>query len=159
MAHTKAYVDENARVVMACPQCGDVKHVNVNSIKEVEDYNRRNIKVRCACKSLFSVSLDFRKSYRKETRLFGAYKNLSKGKGSGEIRVTNLSMTGMGFITVSSNALSVGDKVKVNFTLDNKKQSEIEKIGKVNRVDGFNVGCEFSKTSQADTDLGFYLMP
>jgi hypothetical protein len=159
MAHAQAYVDETDRFVMVCPQCGNIKHVYLNSIKAIRGRKKRNLKVRCTCQSIFSVSLNYRRFYRKQTRLLGSYRNLSNRKEKGEIQVTNLSMSGIGFITVSSNALSVGDKIKLNFTLDDNKQSEIEKSGIVRWIDGFNVGCEFADTSQPDTNLGFYLMP
>ena len=152
----KVFVDEDDKVVLACPQCGNTKRVNLSSLK---GYNKKNLKVKCTCSSHFAVSLEYRKYRRKKTNLEGTYEILSKGSKKDLMQVANLSIGGIGFSTRSFGTVSVGDRMKLSFTLDDKKQSEVEKEVVVRHVFGNYVGCEFIDTSQHDSNLAFYLMP
>jgi hypothetical protein len=104
------------------------------------------VKIRCKCQSTFSVSFEFRRAHRKKTNLIGYYSRLPACKESHGMLVKNISQTGIGF-------------VRVTFTLDDAKQSKIEKNVVVRVIEDKYVGCEFTDPSIFDKTLGFYLMP
>jgi len=141
--------------VIKCPQCGTARTVNAAKL----DNPRGPLKARCKCGAAFHVLFEVRKAYRKETRLHGNYVKDSAGEEQGGIIVRNISLSGIGFITLTKHNLKQGDKVKLKFTLDDKRRSEIEKNGVVRVVNDKSIGCQFTGSDQQDEALGFYLMP
>lgn len=47
--------------------------------------------------------------------------------------------------------------MKISFQLDDKKQTQIEKIAIVHHVDKDYVGAKFTESQAFERDLGFYL--
>lgn len=149
------YVQQDNTAVVKCPDCGTARSMNVESFKG----RRKPLKLRCKCGSAFRVLLEFRRAYRKETRLNGNYVKLAPKKETGKIMVKNISRLGVGFTTLTQHNLGKGDDVLVTFTLDDANRSEIEKRAVVRVVLDRYIGCEFTDQSQHDKILGFYLMP
>ena len=119
----KIYVDTDNNATLLCPHCGTSKTVNVEKFKKRGD----PLKIRCTCRETFSVTFEFRKAHRKETNLVGHYCRLpARGDWLG-MTVRNISSTGVGFETYSPHDLGKDDEVRVRFTLDDAKQSEIER--------------------------------
>ena len=143
MTRSTIFVDENDEALVVCPQCGKTKKVNLSSFK---GQNTRNLKAKCACQSLFPISLEFRKFQRRETSLDGHYMNLSDGNQGGEMRVINLSLGGVGLIDLSLRQFKVGDRINLSFTLDDNKKSEIDLIGVVKHMTDRYVGCDLENT-------------
>jgi hypothetical protein len=156
METEKVFVDEDFDGIVTCPQCEKRKRANFSAFRGSRS---RMLKVKCTCESYFQISIDFRRSYRKKTDFAGVYTTLSYKKDKGEMHILNLSANGIGFTTTHASVLSVGDKIRMQFTLDDQKQSHIEKEGVVKNVNGNYVGCEFTDLSQHEKTLGFYLMP
>jgi hypothetical protein len=153
-AHKVRLTPDNVAVIK-CPHCGTTRTVNAEKLNNP----RGPLKGRCKCGAAFHVLFEVRKAYRKETRLHGNYVKHSAGQEQGRIIVKNISLSGIGFTTLSKHNLKQGDKVKLKFTLDDKRRSEIEKNGVVNVVNDKSIGCEFMDSDHQDKALGFYLMP
>jgi hypothetical protein len=141
--------------VIKCPQCGTARTVNAAKL----DNPRGPLKARCKCGAAFGILFEVRKAYRKETRLHGNYVKDSAGEEQGRIIVRNISLSGIGFTTLTKHNLKQGDNVRLKFTLDDKRRSEIEKNGVVRVVNDKSIGCQFTGSDQQDDALGFYLMP
>jgi hypothetical protein len=141
--------------VIKCPQCGTARTVNAAKLNNPQG----PLKARCKCGAVFPVLFEVRKVYRKETRLHGNYVKDSPGEEQGRIIVRNISQSGIGFTTLTEHNLKQGDKVRLKFTLDDKRRSEIEKNGVVRMVNDKSIGCQFTDSDQRDEALGFYLMP
>ena len=156
METEKVYVNEDFDGIVVCPQCEKRKRANFSAFRERRS---KTLKVKCTCETHFQISIDFRRSYRKKTDFSGVYTRLSYKKDQGDIHILNLSAHGIGFRTTNLSVLSVGDKIRMQFTLDDQRQSEIAIEGIVRNVDGNYVGCEFTDLSQHESTLGFYLMP
>ena len=75
MAHLKVHVGDNNTATLICPACGAVKHFAADRYR----HSRHTISVRCRCQQVFSLLLDFRRHYRKQTSLPGTYEILSEG--------------------------------------------------------------------------------
>ena len=155
MEPQKVYVNQDDTAVIVCPHCGTSKTANVTKFKDRKD----PLKIRCKCQSTFSVSFEFRRAHRKETNLRGYYCRLPACKKWHDIMVKNISVTGIGFTTISSHNLTKDAEVRVKFRLDDVQQSEIQKDAIVRVVEDKYLGCEFTDPALYDKALGFYLMP
>ncbi|MFC1524333.1 hypothetical protein ACFL6N_06040 [Thermodesulfobacteriota bacterium] len=78
----KVFVSKSGSATIKCPGCNDAKSVNVAKFMGKQHV----LKAKCPCGNVFSVRLDFRKTYRKEVMLPGNVR-LADGK-SGWIGVT-----------------------------------------------------------------------
>ena len=153
----KVFINKDNTVTLLCPHCGINKTVNAAKLKD--KISNAPIKVKCACKSIFRIIIEFRKEYRKSTHLEGHYSSLPAGRECDKMVVKNISRTGIGFTTLSMHNLKKNDKVRIKFTLDDRKRSEIDKEIIVRMVNGKFIGGEFADPDLFDKALGFYLMP
>lgn len=156
MEPQKVFVNDDFEGIVVCPQCEKRKRANFSTFRGRKN---RTLKAKCICNTRFDIVVDFRRSYRKKTDITGMYTRLSYKKDKGEMHILNLSAYGIGFRTSTMPVFSIGDKVRLQFTLDDKKKSEIEKDAIVRNVEGDYVGCEFTDLTQHERTLGFYLMP
>ena len=100
----KVYVGQDNAAVLVCPHCGNSKTADARKFR-----NRKSpLKVRCTCGSTFSVSLEFRRAYRKETRLVGHYCKLPGCGNWEEMVVKNVSPNGLGFTPLNPHDLAGG---------------------------------------------------
>ena len=148
----KTFVPENGLAPITCPNCGITKQV------PVADYcgKKNTLKIRCRCLQTFTVELEFRQSHRKRTELHGFYEILADN-GGGRAAIKDLSKNGMGFLVSGVHNVRVGQKIEVNFALDDQKNTPLKKMAVVRSVHQNRIGCEFRKDQAFEKDLGFYL--
>jgi predicted RNA-binding Zn-ribbon protein involved in translation (DUF1610 family) len=163
MSKAEIFVNQENMALFNCPHCGKMKHVSVAQFKD----KKHSLQVKCVCGQTFAADLNFRKKYRKQTKLAGYF---CKTAGApSEIKqlprnctIVNLSLGGMGLRHETALKLAVGDELRVDFVLDDRKQSHMERKIIVRHVgaDGY-IGGEFCDTNQHayEKTLGFYLMP
>ncbi|MDX1777016.1 MAG: PilZ domain-containing protein, partial [Desulfobulbales bacterium] len=118
------------------------------------------LKIKCSCKNIFTVNLEFRKRVRKRTSLRGTYINHSQQNKRGSLVVKNISVSGLEFSTLDTHNFAVDDELTVAFNLDNEQRSEIVKEVTVKDIRQNSVGCEFERSGEFafDGPLGFYIM-
>ncbi|OGQ99472.1 MAG: hypothetical protein A2521_00765 [Deltaproteobacteria bacterium RIFOXYD12_FULL_57_12] len=151
----KVYVRADDTATIKCPRCNAVKQLSVTNFKNT----KKILKIKCACQEVFCVSLEFRKMYRKETKLDGSYNNTSKENDKNRMIVNNISMSGVGFTCIANHKIEKGDRLKVTFTLDDQHRSVIVREAVARLVQGSYIGCEFINVDAFDKYLGFYLRP
>jgi len=173
----KVFVKADDTATIHCPECQLAKTVAVGKFRSI----RHTIKARCACGHSFFVSLDFRRSYRKNTALPGRYETQAAesdsstwkktkltdtytmqtpAAGDNHMLVTNISCGGLQFtMPDSSHALKVDQQLQVTFTLDDRKQTEISKRVIVHSVTDTIIGCRFATNEPLEQGLRFYLFP
>lgn len=172
----KAFVKGDDTATIHCPECHLAKTVAVGKFRSV----RHTIKARCACGHSFSVSLEFRKCYRKKTELEGRYETKTEEvdtrtwkktkltgtyyiqaptAGNGHIVVTNISCGGLQFTIHGSHTLNVGQEVQIAFTLDDRNHTEINKLVIILSVADNIIGCRFAGNEPLGQALSFYLFP
>jgi len=90
-------------------------------------------------------------------KLIGEFLNISSGSSDWyTIIVVNLSLIGMRFKVISPADIKKGHILRVRFTLDNQKATQIEKeVGVVN-IRNDHYGCELLNLDY-EKELGFYL--
>ena len=155
MEPQKAFVREDGTTVLKCPHCRHARTVSVAKLKD----KKKLLKIKCSCQKSYSVSLELRKMYRKDTNLNGQFVNLSLNNERGTMLVTDVSMGGMGFTVIGRNRVQVDHDLEVTFSLDDSHSSVISKQVTVKIVRDKFVGCEFRHAHEYDKALGFYLMP
>jgi len=83
----------------------------------------------------------------------------TSASGGGQMRVNNISRSGVGFSVSGHHDINIGQKALVNFKLNDKKQTELTKKVLVKSIRDNSIGCEFIHQNQIGKDLGFFLQP
>lgn len=148
------FVNIENKASLTCPKCTKTKTVDVSKILSKTD--KLSLKVRCPCRHIFTVILERRKFYRKNASLPGFFKSENDMKEL-PMTVTNISRSGLQFKSSLNEKLKLGDRVLVEFKLDDRFKSVIKKMVIIRRIDGGTVGTEFCSMDDFDKVLGFYL--
>lgn len=144
----KVFVNVENIAVFECPKCGTTRTVNMADKKHL----RGSIKTRCTCKKcehsfVVTVVMEKRKFYRKETNLAGEYYTPDK-RIKGLMKVCDLSLTGVSMKVNDKKELKVGQKLVLEFILDDNLRSEIKKEVVVRKIEDMFINCEFEVVDQ-----------
>ena len=151
----KVYVTPAGIAIIKCPDCEMVRTLTVDKFRGTKHI----LNIKCSCKKLFQINLEFRKFYRKMTRLTGNYVLLPEKIHQGRMLIVNISQGGVGLHILGTHRLIPGQEIQICFTLDDKHGSVIDRRVVVRLVSKNNVCCEFmGNSSSPDKALGFYLM-
>jgi hypothetical protein len=151
----QSYVQEDGTVPTTCPACGAQRSISS------AQFNHRGgpVEVICPCGTRFTVLAEFRKAYRRSVNLQGTYTKGASAEEHGNIRIENLSMTGLGCITEEGHGIAVGDELIVHIILDKTEFEDIKVTVAVIHIYERLVGCHFKElTSQTEDRLASYLM-
>ena len=154
----KVYISKNNTATFVCPNCENTTTADVTRYAKMDKTVRVNIKCRCGQK--FTAVLEKRRRYRKNTRLPGTY-SYERPDGSidkGIMRVEDISSLGMKLKLNVKRAFNVGDKIRVEFNLDDPQHTLIVKTVIVKNVGENHVGVAFNEREADDPSLGFYLL-
>jgi len=172
----KVFVKPDNTATIHCPMCQLAKTVDVDKFRST----RHTITARCTCGHSFAVNLEFRQHYRKKTALPGIYEIEAPGvdnkhrkkaqltgvhtiqtlaTGSGHMQVTNISCGGLQFTTPGSHAIEVGQRARITFTLDDRRQIEINKQVIIESITDNNINCRFASNETLEQGLRFYVFP
>jgi hypothetical protein len=114
------------------------------------------VKCKCPCGHTYSALLERRKHIRKNLHLEGRYVN-KNGGGKGKMEVLDLSRSGLKMKLDMETGVKVGDILRLQFTLDDKQNSEVTKEVTVRSKSGLLLGTEFLSLDHYDK-LGSYLL-
>lgn len=153
METVRVFVSQGNRTAVTCPFCQKTSSVSVSKYKGV----KHTLVTQCSCQQRFKVELNFRQYHRKNVKLIGENLNISSGSSDWyTIVVVNLSLIGMRFKVIGPTDIKKGHILRVRYTLDNQKATQIEKeVGVVNVRDD-HYGCELLNLDY-EKELGFYL--
>ena len=173
MEAKKVFIRPDNTAMITCPKCQSTRTVSLDKIPQGKQF----LKIKCSCATIFSVKLEFRKYYRKDTNLYGTLKLLTaknpqnkKATDTGkthyvctidqpcDCKIVNVSKTGVGINMPGQHELEEGDTLLVEFILDDARKSNIEKKVVIRLVRGNFLGCEFFDVDEYDKALGFYLL-
>jgi hypothetical protein len=104
------------------------------------------------------VLLERRRHFRKSVNLVGMF-FFQGSKGNpikGLIKIRNISQSGIQFSINSMPEFEVGDKLTIEFTLDDEEHSLVREAGIVQRIRSNIVGLDFNTTDHYGK-LGRYL--
>lgn len=148
----KIFVSDDDLATITCPGCGHTRQVSVGGYRD----KPKSIKVRCKCDKKFLIDLEFRQQHRKKTDLKGLY-DIHSDQGGGRAVIKDISLSGIGFTVSGIHNVRVGQKIQIEFVLDDSKQTKLNKTAIVKSVNNNRIGCEFKKDHAFEKDLGFYL--
>ena len=151
----KAFVKDDSQATIVCPACSSAKTISVEAFR----HKQHVLKVKCKCDYSFSLQLEFRQFFRKDTDLQGVYDAKPPARGGGIVNVINLSLQGACFEARGVHGIKVGQKGSIVFTLDNRKETVLYRQVIIRSVDRNRIGCEFVEERAFDKELGFYLLP
>ena len=156
----KIYLTESDKVTFECPKCHASKNADISKYKKMT--SSVTLKVKCPCGNVYSVTLERRKHYRKETKFPGifTFRPLVGNDQKGPMTVLDISKGGLKFKMLSTPIFIRGDIIEVEFNLDNKNRTQIKKQVYVRNIkDNFiHVEfCSFNTNDSGDKALGFYL--
>ena len=153
MKTVRVFVGKGDKTAVTCPFCEKTSAISVEKFKDL----KHTLVTKCSCQQRFIVELNFRQYHRKKVELIGDVLNVSTDSNDWrKITVLDLSMVGLRFKMVGTTDIEKGHILRVRFTLDNQRATEVTKeVGVVNsRQDQF--GCEFLIIDY-EKELGFYL--
>lgn len=154
MTLSKVHVRANNSATLICPSCGAIKHIAAERFL----HSRHTLSIRCRCQQVFTVLLDFRRHYRKQTSLPGTYEILSEGGvGGGIIHINNISRGGVGFTVSGMHRIEKDQVLHLEFQLNDKKKTALKKRVQVKSVLQNAIGCQFMDADPMERALGFFL--
>lgn len=157
----KVFITGSKKVTFTCPECEYARVVDLAEHKQLEKADR--VKVRCGrCGHTFRVVLEKRAQYRKPVNFSGSYTWLLGGKPveKGRMKVVDLSRTGLKIKLNEKPKFLAGDKLLIEFHLDNAKRSLIKKEVEIKRIFGRELGVVFTSmhpSNPSDKALVFYM--
>jgi len=154
-SEVKSYVRPDNTAVINCPSCNRQKEIKVEAFTG----SKSRLKIKCACKHVFSVQLEYRKRFRKRTNLNGTYVNHNQHNSSGKVHIRDISVSGLGFTSMDIDKFKVDDELTLKFNLDDEQHTEITKEVTVKEIRKNSVGCEYERGGDFafDGPLGFYI--
>jgi hypothetical protein len=150
----KVFVNQDNCLTFTCPTCSKPASIKVDNLKQKVS----PLKVRCACKTIFSLDIDYRRYFRKQTNFSGTYRSIQPHSiREDDILIVNISMEGIGFRVFTGQNIKVGHKLELKFHLDDKKKTPLRKEVDVVNVDNDFIGCRFAGNQTFEQALGYYL--
>jgi hypothetical protein len=148
----KIFMTKSGKATIICPECGKVKQMDVSKFTDVN--KSVNLKVTCACGHRFPIMLERRLHIRKNVDLKGHMVVKHKSYG---IKVLDMSRLGLKIRIEKALDIQKGEKILINFILDDPGESRVEKEVLVKKVSGTDIGVEFISQDHYDK-FGPYLL-
>jgi hypothetical protein len=150
----KVFIGSNDMATFKCPACSKTRTANVSRFRNIQKAVR--VKCKCPCGHTYAVLLERRKHIRKDTNFTGSFIH-ENGTERGTMRILDLSRSGLKIETNFPTQINVGDKLRVEFTLDDRQHSQVTKEVIIRSVSGKSLGAEFTSLEHYDK-LGSYLL-
>lgn len=160
--------DQKNSAAIVCPGCHKTTEISAASLGA-----KHHLKVRCACRNVFLVEIEFRDKSRQRVDFPGFYEIIKNPAGRGNNQpsstwqndrltktppnclVIDLSKNGVGFITLDEQEVKIGDFINLHFRLNDNLGSRINSPGLVKHINDNFIGC---RILQANAALGFFLL-
>ncbi len=148
----KVFMNNNKMATFSCPECKKIRQMDVSKYYDVD--KEVKLKYTCTCKHKTSVILERRQHAREKISLEGhIVRNLKKYA----MLVVDISRFGLKIKHIEKLELKVGEKIHVEFTLDDLEQSRIYKGVIVRTISSEEIGVQFESSDHYDK-LGPYLL-
>lgn len=148
----KVFISRSGKANITCPVCEKVKQVDVSKFVHMD--KAVTLKVNCPCGHSFSVSLERRLHFRKSVSLRGhtLFNDIKY-----TLRILDISRMGLKIKTDKPMGVQRGEKLIIDFTLDDATRSQVEKEVIVRKAYGTDLGVEFVTNEHYDK-FGPYLL-
>jgi hypothetical protein len=152
----RVFINDNGEGTFICPAC------NKGVIRDLSDFSDLQSAVRlkctCSCGNVYRVLVERRRHFRKAVNLVGMFffQDSQGHPVKGLIKIQDISQSGMRFSVNSVPDFKLGDKLIIEFTLDDEDHSQIREVGTVQRIQTNIIALTF-KTTDHYGKLGQYL--
>jgi hypothetical protein len=152
----RVFINDRGEATFICPTC------NKGVIRDLSDFMHTRsavrLKCRCSCGNVYRVLVERRRHFRKPVNLVGLffYTGGKCGQVKGLIKIRDISQSGLQFSINSMPEFKVGEKLTIEFTLDDEEHSKIREEGTVSRIQSNIVALKFNTTDHYGK-LGRYL--
>lgn len=156
MAH-KILINSLDTATLVCPHCGQKSVIQVSEYKLSKEITR--IKCRCLCGNTYPAILEKRNFSQKDVQLSGTYQRVGKIFQNGGMTVKRINSRGL-TLRINTNTtrkIRPGQKLKLEFVLDDAKQSIVKRHVVVTAAGGRFVTVDFNSQEHFD-NLGHYLL-
>lgn len=160
MVPKKAFINKNNQATFVCPSCGSAKVVDVTQFLATK--KPVHFKRKCRCGAITPFLLERRQFYRKPVDIEGICRVL-KNNAQLSVRIRDLSRSGLKIDLLEEDELEIGDKLFVEFRLDNKQRTLIQREVIIRKMFGSSLGTEFTSRDPNnpidkayDLAIGFY---
>jgi hypothetical protein len=151
---TKIFVTSNLQASVSCPECGNKSLMDVS--KFVEHKAEVRLKYKCKCKHSFTVLLERRNFVRKKKNLKGHL--IVSNSIKYPITIADISRLGVKIQILEKLPLNEGDKIKIEFILDDANRSKVSKMLCIKKIISITtMGCEFVSSDHYGA-LGKYFL-
>ena len=156
----KIFVSSDNTITFKCPKCNQMRTVDVSHYKNLEKAEK--VKVKCACENIYFALIEKRKQFKKITNFPGTFIHMVSDipKDKGTMNVTDVSRTGLKIKINTKREFFLGDKLIVEFHLDDKNRSLIKKECIIKKDLGLEFEIEFTSVHPSDPSdraIGFYM--
>ena len=149
----KIFVTSSKMATFPCSECGNSFQKDVS--KYIGHEAQVRLKYKCKCQNSFSVVLERRRSIRKNVAFRGYI--LDKQQKI-PITVVDISKHGMKIKILKKLLLKEGQKIRIEFSLDDPKKSVISKTVQINKIiPPLTMGCKFLEQEHFG-DLGKFFL-
>lgn len=152
----RVFLNDQGQGTFICPACERAV------IRDLSTFIGRTsairLKCKCGCGNVYWVLVEQRRHFRMPVNLVGRFIH-EGGQGSatkGIIRIKNISQSGIQFSVNIEPEFDVGDKLIIEFALDDGERSQIREEGIVRRIQSNIIGVQFESTDHYGK-LGRYL--
>jgi hypothetical protein len=156
----KVYITHNNMVTFTCPKCEQPRVIELADHPELEKTDKARVK--CTCGHKYSVIIERRKQYRVATNFAGEFRQIVDDKeiDRGLMTVIDMSRAGLKIRLNVERKLEVGDRLALEFRLDDSQRTLIQKEVVIKKIFGLELGVEFTSihpSNPSDRALGFYM--
>jgi hypothetical protein len=148
------FTGSEATYEVVCQSCGRKKSLRHEQLRHL----RNAVKVKCGCGVIFDLVFERRRFYRKKVQLDAQLFDMDTGKKLDDVMLVTISVGGVGFVSHLDD-ITIGDKFRVRFSLDNEVQALVDEEVLVRNIIKGVIGVEFVQQDYYNFDLDFYLMP
>ena len=155
-AEKRVFINDSGEGTFICPAC------NKGVIKDLREFSDAQsvvrLKCKCSCGNIYRVLVERRGHFRKPVSLVGMFffQDSQGHPVKGLIKVEDISQSGIRFSVNSIPDFKVGEKLTIEFTLDDEEHSQIREVGTVQRIQTNIIALAF-KTTDHYGKLGQYL--
>ncbi|MFH1155747.1 MAG: hypothetical protein V1793_18215 [Pseudomonadota bacterium] len=150
----KITIDSLDTTRLTCPCCARQKTIQVSALELSKPETR--VRVRCICGSYCHVILEKKDQRANDLRLPGTFSTHGGSKQYGRMTVKRLNSLGLVFTVIVGLDLAAGQKLLLEFVLDDVKQSIVRKEAVVIAVNQRHVSVRFTCPDHFD-NLGPYI--
>jgi hypothetical protein len=139
---------------LTCPECRQTKTLQLSAYKLIKRHTR--VKYTCRCGHTYLSVLEKKAGQDKDTHLAGTFSSNGATRCAGKMVVKKLNSSGVTLRTNLEQKLVPGSRLRVEFVLDDAKQSVVKKKVRVLARSGRYLTAEFLSKEHFD-NLGPYL--